>query len=100
MSLPVYFDSTSRRCGRRSHRLRRRSGSETRACCSHTRTRLLLLKCAETVQRPAADVRTAPRRRQQVARVFLTASGSGLVTGHCSDFPVADPDAVVDHTLS
>lgn len=35
-SFPVYFDSTSRRCGRHSHRLHRRSGSETRACCSHT----------------------------------------------------------------
>lgn len=50
-SLPVYFDSTSRRCGRRSRRPRRRSGSGSRACCSHTRTRLLLLKRAETGQR-------------------------------------------------
>lgn len=32
--------------------------------------------------------------------MFLTTSGFRLVTGHCSDFPVADPDAVVDHALS
>lgn len=35
-SCPLYFDSTSRRCGPRSRPHRRRSGSETRACRSHS----------------------------------------------------------------
>lgn len=66
-SFPVYFDSTSRRCGRHSHRLHRRSGSETRACCSHTRSRLLLLKQVrghrQSEETPAAAGGTAVSHR-------------------------------------
>lgn len=93
-SLPAYFDSTSRRCGRRSRPRRRRCCSQPRVCRSRSGN-------ARPLKREKVRGHADLSRRWRGWAAFLTAGFLGLVvTGHRRNLAVADPDAVVDLTLS